>query len=882
MGAHALRRLFAAFVAIASCAAFDAQAQSLTSATYDASTGTLLVTGSGLQSVAGASNDITASLLTLTGEGGTTYTLTDTANVEITSPTSCTLTLSATDKAAVNQILNKNGTSSTGGTTYNIGAATGWNGAGAAADTTGNGVTVSNVAVPAIISATYNASTGGLVVTGTGLLLAAGAGNDIVASKFTLAGEGGATYSLTTTANVDITSGTSFTLTLSATDKAAVATILNKNGTSSTGGTTYNLAAAEDWDAGADPAVVIADTTGNGLTVSNVAVPAIIGATYDAGTGTLVVTGTGFLSASGAGNDIVASKFTLTGEGGTTYTLTDTANIDITSSVSFTLTLSATDKAAVATILNKNGTSSIGGTTYNLAAAEDWDAGADPAVVIADTTGNGITVSNVISPPVITTDAGSTSFVAGDNVASTPVPVDSGLAVTDASSSTLASATVAITGNFHAGEDVLAFVNDGSTMGNITASYNAAIGVLTLTSAGATATLAQWQSALQSVTYTDTAVTPNTATRTVSFTAVDGGGTTSNTATRTITVTATDQTPIVTTTGGTTSYVSGTAAVTIDAGITVSDLDNATQSAATVAIISGFHSGDTLAFINTNSTTYGNIVASYNAATGVLTLTSSGATATNAQWTNTLSSVSFSSSSTTGGTRTIAFAINDGSKTSAAATDTVNVLASQSISFTSAAPANAVYNGPAYTVTAAASSGLPVTLTIDASAAAVCSLSGTGSGASVTFTGVGTCVIDANQAGDSSYAAAAQAQQSFAVGQATQTITLGAPTSIYQGLGPATVTATASSGLPVTLTTSTPTVCSVSGSGPTFTVTLLAPGTCTLDAAQAGDANFQPATATASILVIATPTPTPMLGSAQLLALVLLLGLFGYARLRRA
>ena len=39
-----------------------------------------------------------------------------------------------------------------------------------------------------------------------------------------------------------------------------------------------------------------------------------------------------------------------------------------------------------------------------------------------------------------------------------------------------------------------------------------------------------------------------------------------------------------------------------------------------------------LKFTNTNTTTFGNIVASYNAATGVLTLTSSGATATIAQW----------------------------------------------------------------------------------------------------------------------------------------------------------------------------------------------------------------------------------------------------------
>jgi trimeric autotransporter adhesin len=379
-------------------------APTVTSATYNASTGVLTVTGTGLLSLTGSNNDIDASKLTLTGEGGSTYTLTDTADADVTSNTSFTLTLSATDKAAVNLMLNKNGTSSTNGTTYNLAAGEDWNtGADAAvtvADTTGNGITVSSVATPTITSATFNASTGAVVVTGSGFLSASGAANDIVANKFTFTGEGGSTYALTDTSNVDITSGTSFTLTLSATDLAGVRQIINKNGTSSTGGTTYNLAAAEDWAAGADAAVTVADTTGNGITASNVPVPAITSATLDASTGSLVVTGTGFVSASGATNDIVANKFTLTGEGGATYTLTDTSNVEITSGTSFTLSLSATDLAAIRQILNKSGTSSTGGTTYNVAAAEDWAAGASAAVTVADTTGNGITVSNVPVPTI--------------------------------------------------------------------------------------------------------------------------------------------------------------------------------------------------------------------------------------------------------------------------------------------------------------------------------------------------------------------------------------------------------------------------------------------------------------------------------------------------
>jgi gliding motility-associated-like protein len=368
----------------------------ISSATYNGTTGVIVVTGTNFTATGGATNDVVANKFTLTGEGGSTYTLTNTSNVEIGSATTFSLMLSATDRVAINQIVNKNGISSTGGTTYNLAGAAGFIADSAAtADLTGNGITVSGVAAPTVTSATYNASTGVLVVTGTNLKKLNGAANDIVANKFTLRGEGGSTYSLTDTGNVEITSGTSFTLTLSATDKASINLLLNKNGTLSTDISTYNLAAAEDWAAGADAALTVADTTGNGVLVSNVAVPTITSATYDANTGALVVTGTGLLKRSGANNDITANKFTFTGEGGSTYTLTDTQNVEVTSGTSFTLTLSATDKDATNLLLNKNGTSSSGGTTYNLAAAEDWAKGADAAVVVADVTGNGITVSNV-------------------------------------------------------------------------------------------------------------------------------------------------------------------------------------------------------------------------------------------------------------------------------------------------------------------------------------------------------------------------------------------------------------------------------------------------------------------------------------------------------
>lgn len=248
-------------------------------------------------------------------------------------------------------------------------------------------------AKPVITSAAYDAATKILTVTGTNFLALAGVTNDIVANKLTITAEG-ATTRVLSAANVELTSATSFSVTLSTADQTALNTIINKNGLTSTGATTYNLAVATGWAAGEDVTVNTAQATVS-LTVSNVAIPTITSATYNAGTAMFVVNGTNFLSRSGAANDIVVNKFTVTGEGGVTYTFVNPNNVEITSATAFTFTLNATDKVGVYYLLNKVGTASANNTTYNLAAADDWNGGADAAIDIKDLTTNGITVSNV-------------------------------------------------------------------------------------------------------------------------------------------------------------------------------------------------------------------------------------------------------------------------------------------------------------------------------------------------------------------------------------------------------------------------------------------------------------------------------------------------------
>ncbi|MGZ4954683.1 MAG: DUF4347 domain-containing protein, partial [Methylobacter sp.] len=95
----------------------------------------------------------------------------------------------------------------------------------------------------AITSATYNATTGVLDVTTVGMTT----GDIIDGTKLVLTGEGPTDYTLTTT-GITATSATEFLVTLNGADQAALGLIMNKASTSSTGGTTFNLAGNTNWD----------------------------------------------------------------------------------------------------------------------------------------------------------------------------------------------------------------------------------------------------------------------------------------------------------------------------------------------------------------------------------------------------------------------------------------------------------------------------------------------------------------------------------------------------------------------------------------------------------------------------------------------------------
>ncbi|MDQ6836787.1 MAG: Ig-like domain repeat protein, partial [Actinomycetota bacterium] len=181
----------------------------------------------------------------------------------------------------------------------------------------------------------------------------------------------------------------------------------------------------------------------------------------------------------------------------------------------------------------------------------------------------------------------------------------------------------------------------------------------------------------------------------------------------------------------------------------------------------------------------------------------------------------------------------------ASAPITVNVAkAAQAINFnfTSTPPSPATVGGRYTPAATGGASGNPVVFTIDPAftIAGACSINASGV---VTFTSAGTCVIDANQAGNTNFNAAAQAHQSVAVGKAAQAITFTStpPANATVG-GHYTPTATGGgSGNPVVFTidaASTAGACSISATG---MVSFTGAGTCVIDANQAGNTNFSPA-----------------------------------------
>src|SRR5262249_35839574 len=240
--------------------------------------------------------------------------------------------------------------------------------------------------------------------------------------------------------------------------------------------------------------------------------------------------------------------------------------------------------------------------SYNVTLADNIGASSTQPVII--------TVIGIDVAPVLSNVAATATYTAinGNPASSTPVTLSSSLTVSDVDDQFLQLAKVTIT-DFVAG-DVLAANVAGTS---ITASY--ANGVLTLSGND---TLASYKQVLDSVTYSSTSTNPTNfgtdSSRTITW-VVSDGTLSSASQTTTVSIAAQDAAPVLSNVAASASYTENAAPVTLSSAATVSDVDNQTLASATVAISSGFFTGDVLA-ANVAGTS---ITASY--ANGVLTLT---------------------------------------------------------------------------------------------------------------------------------------------------------------------------------------------------------------------------------------------------------------------
>jgi len=161
--------------------------------------------------------------------------------------------------------------------------------------------------------------------------------------------------------------------------------------------------------------------------------------------------------------------------------------------------------------------------------------------------------------------------------------------------------------------------------------------------------------------------------------------------------------------------------------------------------------------------------------------------------------------------------------------------ASQTIDFTQPATPETYVAGMTITLSATGgASGNPVVFSLDATNTAPATISGN----MVSVTGTGNLVIDANQAGNADYAAA-QAQVTVMISQASQTITFnqpGSPVTYSPGLHFSLSATGGASGNPIVFTIDGASTGTATISGTTVNVT--GAGTLKIDANQAGNTNY--------------------------------------------
>lgn len=263
--------------------------------------------------------------------------------------------------------------------------------------------------------------------------------------------------------------------------------------------------------------------------------------------------------------------------------------------------------------------------------------------------------------PVISGVDSTVGFTEGGSA----VVVDGSITLSDADDTNLNRAEVEISANYQAGADTLAC---GTTTGISTCTFSA--GLLTITG---TATLATYDTVLQSVTFSNSSQDPSTLSRTIRIRVRDAFNEYSAYDSRVLGVTAVNDAPAISGVANVASYTENAAAVTVDGTVTITDADSTSLNQGTVSITGGFASGEDV--LVCPSPAIPGIACSYNSGTGVLTLSG---TTTLANYELALEDVGYQNTSDNPSTasRTLAFAVRDtGNLTSTADSTTLTVTA---------------------------------------------------------------------------------------------------------------------------------------------------------------------------------------------------------------
>ena len=272
-----------------------------------------------------------------------------------------------------------------------------------------------------------------------------------------------------------------------------------------------------------------------------------------------------------------------------------------------------------------------------------------------------------------------TNFIEGGGAVSI---VDADFAIFDVDDTNLDSATVTLTNRPDGTDEGLSV--SGSLPAGITASaYNPATGEITLSGS---ASIADYQTAIQQVVYNNTSADPNTADRIIEVIVNDGDDGDSNTGTTTIVFSASNDAPVLDldddddsgATGvnylGSFTEDLGPVAIgdIIDPDIIITDADDATLVSATITLANRPDGNAVEALSISGSLPTGITTTGYTAATGELVLTG---TASLADYQTAIGQIRYNNTSQdpTPADRSITVVVNDGVDDSNTATATISV-----------------------------------------------------------------------------------------------------------------------------------------------------------------------------------------------------------------